>query len=258
MNYPFSIGITTYSKRFDKYLVPLVKCIKNFSNDLEVIVQVNGDYGVPFDEEYRKKVLAFCAEQEKVYPFVWQEFRSLGKLWNNIMVNSTKHHVLILNDDLIITDPAQFFSQVSTALMSLNGATFKINSSWSHFLANRKEMDFVGWFDERMLGIGNEDGDMQLRFEQRIRNPFHNVTIGGVTNVISQEWCLVGQEKVNGKYSKFNEEFFKEKWDFSHLTEEEEKEYWENRKKIREKVVQPSAQPFEKFYWDNKQKLGEK
>lgn len=41
MNY--TIGITTYEKRFDKYLKPLILSIKEHRPDIEIILTINGE-----------------------------------------------------------------------------------------------------------------------------------------------------------------------------------------------------------------------
>lgn len=251
-----SVGIVTYSARFEKFFKPLVRSIKKIEPDIEVLVQVNGDYGKGLDEEYRKQMLHFCAEHKNVYPFFWTEFRSLAKLWNNCLINSSNNWVFITNDDVLINN-LSVFQQIRNHLNNKNGETFKINSSWSHFVANRDEIERLHWFDERLLGVGNEDGDMQFKFECHFGR-MHNLPVSGINNIISHERCLEGIQKVNKKYSKFNDAFYKNKLDMSALTEEEKKEYWVNRDKIVLKEKDPNAYPYERFYWENKNKLGEK
>lgn len=223
-NQKYSIGIVTYSERFDKYFKNLLGSIKHFRPDVEVLVQVNGNYNKPFNEEYRKSILSYCASHPKVYPFVWTDFRSLSKLWNNCLVNSSNNLVLVLNDDLVVYDPT-FFSELEEGIKANKGRTFKINSSWSHFLANREELENYHWFDETLLGVGNEDGDMQLRIEQRTGEPMPEYHCGGIHNIVCYDNPLPGIKKIARKYSDFNHYRFLEKLDLSSMSEEEKKEY---------------------------------
>ena len=48
-----------------------------------------------------------------------------------------------------------FFDHLEDALASQQG-TFKINGSFSHFILDKRELIEVGFFDERLLGLGDE------------------------------------------------------------------------------------------------------
>jgi len=98
-----TIGITTFKYRFEKYFKPLLEKIKNIDNDIEVIVLINGEHNETFDEKYRSNILKFLSDKKNTYPIMFTEFRSLSKLWNNIVINSTNENILILNDDISIT-----------------------------------------------------------------------------------------------------------------------------------------------------------
>lgn len=101
MNY--SIGVTSYNKRFEKYFKPLIKFIKN-NSDLEVLVCINGSLREEFDQNYRRELLEFLSQYDKVYPMIFTSFRSVSKLWNNLIINSTQDNILILEDDIEISD----------------------------------------------------------------------------------------------------------------------------------------------------------
>ena len=62
-----SIGITTFEARFDQYFVPLLKRIREYT-DNEIVVAVNGENSRPFGEEYRRNLLKCIAEFDNVYP----------------------------------------------------------------------------------------------------------------------------------------------------------------------------------------------
>jgi len=252
----FSIGIVTYEDRFNQWFKPLLDNIKSILPEVEVLVQVNANFKTGLDEEYRKQMLQFCSSHPKVYPFFWTNFRALSKLWNNCLVNSSNNHVLILNDDLVIQHPI-FFAGVLEGIKKFEGRTFKINDSWSHFLANREEIEAYHWFDEQLLGVGNEDGDMQLRIEQRTGQPMPNHGCAGILNIVSYQNPLPGVKKIARKYSEFNHYHFLSKIDLSQMTEKEKKEYWVNRDKIPTVELPKNAYPHEKFWWENKDKLGE-
>ena len=213
-----SIGITTFEARFDRYFVPLLKRLREYCAN-EIIVAVNGEHERPFDEVYRRNILQCLAAQENVYPVVFPRFRGLSKLWNSIIVHATHDHILMLNDDIMINRP-EFLEDICAALRRNDGRMFRINGSWSHFLVTRSEMDELGYFDERLLGIGEEDGDMTWRYAQKYGREIANVKIRGFENFAAESvhtYKPVNIQTHSGsKYSLFNRKFvLEEKYEAS-------------------------------------------
>jgi hypothetical protein len=207
--YRISIGITTFEARFDQYFIPLLSKIREYDSDLEVIVTINGEHNRDFDESYRERMLAFLAFQKKVYPIVFPRFRSLTKLWNTIIIHATHEHILMLNDDIMITNP-NFIRDLQVAIGKNQGRSLLINKSWSHFLLSRQEIDELGYFDERLLGIGEEDGDMIWRYIQRYGRTIANIKMKGFVNYSEQtnDYRPGNIKNREGmKYSLFNRQF---------------------------------------------------
>ncbi|MDO8989251.1 MAG: hypothetical protein Q7U91_06420 [Sideroxyarcus sp.] len=207
-----SIGITTFEARFDQYFVPLLKQIREYS-DSEIIVAVNGENGRPFGPEYRRKLLNCIADYENVYPILFPRFRGLSKLWNSIVIHATHDHILMLNDDIMIESP-DFMSEVCDSLRRNGGRTFLINRSWSHYLINRDELDTLGYFDERLLGIGEEDGDMSWRYIKQYGEAIASFKIKAFQNFAEESvrsYKPVNIQTHSGtKYSLFNKKFIHE------------------------------------------------
>lgn len=213
-----SIGITTFEHRFERYFVPLLERIREFAGN-EVIVAVNGEHEREFGEEYRGRVLECIARQRNVYPVVFPRFRGLSKLWNTVIVHATGSHVLMLNDDIMIRNP-RFLEDVRDALRRNGGRTFVINRSWSHFVVNREEIDELGYFDERLLGIGEEDGDITWRYTKRYGREIPSFNVKGFENYAEETvrtYTPVNIRTHSGtKYSLFNRKFmFSEKYEAS-------------------------------------------
>jgi hypothetical protein len=244
----YSIGITTYEYRFDQWLKPLVQKIKQLRPEAEIHIAVNGEHNKRFDEEYRKKVLQFISEQNNTFVFMYPTFRSLSKLWNNLIINSSNHNVLILNDDVTITDRSFFDS-----LESVSYDIFKINGSWSHAMFDRRVVDDIGWFDERYLGIGEEDGDFEWRYGNKTQGrSIPSVSLPGIINHVDSKNCLQGINVVNGKYSKFNLEFaFNKKYEESTTG----RNYGIMNKLLKCVSPTPPLHTTESFYWENRDKL---
>jgi glycosyltransferase involved in cell wall biosynthesis len=221
-----SIGITTYKYRFDKYLKPLINQIRKQTQN-EIILAVNGEYKEPFDNEYRKQLLNFCAETSNVYPFLYPNFRSLSKMWNNIIVNATSEYVLILNDDMIITDE----NYIKTVIQEIEKfqCNFRMGGHYSRFVIKKDTLLPSQYFDERFLGIGAEDWE----YNRRIRRGICNMKVskyGGILNKSDGENSVRNQRR-NNKFSRFNLEVYN-------------------------KNLLPADQyPFEDFYLKNHHKL---
>lgn len=215
-NYQYSVGITTYSKRFDKWFKPLLAEIKEQRPDIEVVVNINSEYKQPIDNEYRSQILEYCAKYKNVVVSFWPVFRGLSVLWNDCIRRSSNDYTLLLNDDVVLSKG--FFNHLENSIREINPnlhlpiPTFKINESWSHIFINRSELNGMGWFDERLLGVGEEDGDAELRYELTYNRPMINITNFYIHNAIEQNDCLNGIQKVHGKYSKYNRDFIFEKY----------------------------------------------
>jgi hypothetical protein len=202
-----SIGITTFEHRFEKYFVPLLTRIREFDHETEILVAINGEHEKEFGEGYRSRILSFIAGMERVYPVVFPRFRGPTKLWNTLVIHATSDHVLILNDDIMVTD-RDFMKDMCRAIRQNQGRSFVINRSWSHFLISRQEIDELGYFDERLLGIGEEDGDMTWRYIQRYGRPLASVSMKGFVNYSEETASNYAPQNIKSrpgmKYSQFN------------------------------------------------------
>lgn len=204
-----SIGITTFEHRFEQYFKPLLAKLRQADPQTEIIVAVNGEHRRPFSEEYRAGIMSFLATMPRVFPVFFPSFRGVAKLWNSIIIHAGEDHVLMLNDDIMIDD--DFLADVRKNVNKYKDRTFTINNSWSHYLVSRKEIDELGYFDERLLGIGEEDGDISWRYFQLYGRNILNCKMKGVRNFA--EDSVYSYKPVNidchsgTKYSQFNREF---------------------------------------------------
>jgi glycosyltransferase involved in cell wall biosynthesis len=257
VSHKYTICIATFVKRFDKYFKPLLKSIKTMRPDSEIIVVVNGEHNQKFDQNYRRNMLTFLADYDNVYPIVLTEHRACSKLWNTALLNSTNDLCLRIDDDITIPD-VSFFERLESVISETNGKSFKINRSWSHTFLNRLEVDKVGWFDERFLGGGEEDGDFEWRWQKQFGEKFLSIEGFPILNhmhEMSYEDCLVGHRKVNGKRSMFNLEFVNKKYKEDSQGESYGIMCEENQKKLICVDPTPNQYPNESFYWENKSNL---
>jgi hypothetical protein len=198
-----TIGITTFSKRFN-FISNLIPQIRFFS-DAPIIIIINGEKEGKLDDDYIKKMLSLCSKYNQIYPVFFQETRGLSKLWNTAILNSFYDNVLLLNDDILINSKDIFeFSEFIKSSNTFSGIC-KINGSFSHFIVNKQLMEEIGYFDERLMGFGEEDGDISYRL-LKIGKSIGDYVVNGVVNIISN----VRHDHVKsgvGKYSKFNRDF---------------------------------------------------
>lgn len=248
----YSIGIVTFEHRFEKFFKPLIRQIKAFRPDIEIMVAVNGEYKAPFNDNYRQQALTFMATYKNVFPNVHTEFRSLAKLWNNLLINASNHQVLLLNDDVTITSE-QFFDALEYLIESGENF-FKINGSWSHTLLDRRLVSQLNWFDERFLGVGEEDGDMEWQIGAATNGGLiKSLQVPDIINHVDAENVLKNVKKVNTKYTQFNLDFvhgFKYEID-----PENGQQYGINPRPLVLKHPKPHFHAGEQFYWDNRDKL---
>jgi hypothetical protein len=245
----YSIGIVTYVKRFENYFQPLLEQIKEARPESEIIVCVNGQYKEGFDQQYRKKILQFISKFDNVFVTIHPEFRSLSKLWNTCLINSTKEKMLLLNDDITIKSKV-FFNNLEN-YSKYSNRSFKINGSWSHTFLLRNEISEIGWFDERFLGVGEEDGDFEWRYQNKKNIPFQNLIIEGIINHVEQKDCLQNMKIIHNKYSQFNKKFS----DLKYKEDLNGKNYGIMNRKLLCVDETTDQYPNEKFYWLNKDKL---
>ena len=139
-----------------------------------------------------------------------------------MILNSSNEFILVLNDDIelenqnIITLMEQELLGIKNN-NNLESELFLINGSWSHFVASKKIIDELGYFDERLLAFGEEDGDMVWRYQNKYGKKIKAIKIDGITNI--QEGYKIPHknmqiEDVNKTrfVPRFNRNFIKEKY----------------------------------------------
>jgi len=248
---PYSIVITTFDQRFELFLVPLIQSIKALRPEVEIVVMVNGPAKGEFNREYRAKLLQFLSSQENCFPTLFPNFQALAKLWNRGALTATHERILILNDDLSIESCSPDFFTLLEKTLEGNLHTFKINGSFSHFVTSKMELIEVGFFDERLLGIGEEDGDFCWRYHETYGRDIASIDIPGIGNIQSK-LADGGFAKGIGHYSQFNRQFIKNE-KYQEVLLGGYKGMFDKRSK--KKITDEVQYPYEAFYLKHRDKL---
>ena len=201
----FDIVITTFSLRYD-FVESLIKSIRTLNVENNIFLCINGEKNSDFSEEYREKILKLCLSYKNVFPIFFVEIRGLSKMWNTLLIHSTKEDLLILNDDINVSSN-NMFEVVSNHIKSPEYFGLSIiNNTFSFFVANKKFMHDLGYFDERLLGFGEEDGDIMYRLNKQTGKRIFRLNAGGLENIVSD----IRHEQIKsgvGKYSFFNRDY---------------------------------------------------
>jgi len=245
----YTIGITTFDLRFNQLKV-LIDSIRQYSNS-PIIVTINGNINGPCNEEYREQSLAYFSKIKNIYPIYFTELRGLAKMINTIFIHSNTENVLILNDDIIIKDAA-FFEDLNESFKCLEDLCLLQNTwygSFSHFIAKKSCIRELGYYDERFLGFGEEDGDITYRYIKKYNK---SVPLRGARGLEHTQSEVRQNVKAGvGKYSWFNRNFaFSEKYKLGegHISGM----FGQPAIELIENIPQ---YPYEQFFEENKSKL---
>ena len=209
----FSVVITTHSRRFFSGALPLLKTLRSSEafRNVAIYVVVNADTFGSYDFSLRSRFLEQACALGNVFPVSLGEPAGMSELWNTGIRAAGTKHVLVLSDDLTILDEGlpELRRKVSQSLE--HTPLCVINKSWGHFAISQDAIDKVGWFEDRLLGFGHEDGDYTHRFRKVYETEPLDIQVFGVNNVSSK----VGFEEIvkgTGKYSLFNDVMISQKY----------------------------------------------
>jgi hypothetical protein len=210
----YAIGVVTYAARFDEFFVPLIEQLVRVFPDREIICILNGHHDKLLQIDYLKHATAFLSQFPNIRYVTYESNQSLAKCWNWLIMMSFATRTLILNDDINVN--LLFRREFEKYLLEYDDF-FTINKSWSHFLISKKIVREIGWFEERLLGVGQEDGDYNIRMINKGKK-ISDVACLGVINYVAPQsnagWSDVSTSIMDGKYTSANVEFINKKYSF--------------------------------------------
>lgn len=175
-----SIGITTFRNRLNE-VKKQINDIRSFDTDINILLAVNTNYNEKMPEDYRKDLLAFCCQHKNIYPLMFPGFTGLAKMWNNLIVHSTTTHIFLMNDDISFSNPMAIMelrNQIQTREI------FEVNWGFGTFVISKKMAHELGYFDERFIAFGDEDGDFMKRYSDKYGKLIEKFPLPGLMNRI--------------------------------------------------------------------------
>jgi hypothetical protein len=181
-----SIGIVTFRQR--AHLVEgLIKQIRKYVPEtVNILLAVNGNNEEDMPESYRQAMLDLSKNYPNIYPIVCPEFKSLCKLWNTLVIFSKTEYNFIICDDVEFTNDT-ILPLTTNFIKNTGSEFFKINNQFSHFVLTKTMLHNLGYFDERLVGFGEEDGDIIHRYIEMFGRDMDNLYIEGIYNKASYE-----------------------------------------------------------------------
>lgn len=233
-----SIGITTFRNRFDDVSAQ-IKSIRDYDKNIDILLAVTSNYNEKMPATYRKGILSLCSEYDNIYPLMFPGYTGLAKMWNNLIVHSTTSHIFLMNDDISFNNP---MALNELRMHIQNKDIFEVNWGFGTFVISKKLSIDMGFFDERFIAYGEEDGDFMRRYEKKFNKKIDKVPIPNINNRIqnrlkhSYDTSMDSVIADGGSKPKINIEVYK--------------------KKIKENWEMPNQYPSEKFIIENSHNIG--
>lgn len=206
-----SFVLTTHSKRFHqaKQLISDIRAA--LPAHISIYVVVNSFPEAQNDNYLQSNFVREISSHELVFPICLGRQASLAEMWNIGIRFSATDQVVVLGDDIFYS-PDTLSEVLQGWIENISDRPLTIlNDSWGHFSISQRCVERVGFFDERLLGFGEEDSDYLQRYLESFREAPVELAIPGFHN----ESSLVGFEgsvKGKGKYSLFNSVYINEKY----------------------------------------------
>lgn len=176
-----TVSLVTFKEREDLItsLIPKLRAI--FPETVDIILAVNGNFDEEMPDNYRTHMLELCKVGKNIYPIICPDFVSLSKLWNTLVLFSKTEYNFIMTDDLVIEND-NIFNEVLEYIRKTKEEFFTINKGFSHFVLTKTFLHQIGYFDERFLAYGEEDGDLVHRYIKMFGKNVPTLMINGFYN----------------------------------------------------------------------------
>lgn len=206
-----SICLVTFRQRRE-LVKSLISKIREYSpNEIDIVLAINSNIDEEMSDEYRLEMLDLCKSYPKIYPIFCSDFMSLSKLWNTLIIFSKTEYNFIMTDDLYLNN-SNIFNEVLNMINQSKEGFFTINNGFSHFVASKDFMHEIGYFDERLLAYGEEDGDLVHRYIKMYNKNVPNFSIQEFRNLAAYDLKMDNTEYHTDNKPTVNREIAKLKY----------------------------------------------
>jgi hypothetical protein len=161
------IVVTTFEKRFFSSALPLIQQLRDAGIDYPIIVVINGNLDGNHNQDLRQKFISELAKFTNLGIVTNFQFCGISRHWNlGIQLLGTEA-VACFSDDLVVS--RHFKNELESVFEAVKVAGLVTIEGFASFVITRELIDEIGWFDERFLGFGEEDGDYVWRYIKKFR-----------------------------------------------------------------------------------------
>ena len=202
-----TIGIVTFKER--RLLVQdlIAKLRARFPESVDIVLAINGNNEELMDEDYRQEMLNLAKSYKNIYQIFCPEFKSLSKLWNTLVIFSKTEYNLILCDDVEVINPFAY-NEIINYIEQTKEQFFTLNYGFSHFVCTKSILHQLGYFDERLVAFGEEDGDMHYRYIKQFGHRIPMFMIHGIYNKAAYDLSSKKVETFQDNKAKIIREIF--------------------------------------------------
>lgn len=207
MTQELSVCIVTFRQRKELIKDLIAKVRSNVPETVDILLAINGNNEESMPDDYRMDMLELAKSYKNLYPIFCPEFKSLSKLWNTLVIFSKTEYNLILCDDVEFSNPYAY-NQIVNYINQTQNQFFTINHEFSHFVCTKTILHKLGYFDERLSGFGEEDGDMHYRHIKMFGDRIPIYFVPGIYNKAAYNLASEKIETHQDNKPKFNREVF--------------------------------------------------
>jgi len=158
-----TITITTFLPRLAWFKEMFLVTNDIFPSETKIVSIDGWDWDRHAQNKYHEEITAFLDNRRfaNTIPLMYPRTTSLASRWNDAIRRSRPcaDNYFIMNDDVTL-DPA-FRRELASAIDENNLACNF--GCFNYFMLSGRCVDTIGYFDEGLCGIGEEDGDYEIR-----------------------------------------------------------------------------------------------
>jgi len=216
----FSIVLSSFFLNFESSIKPIIKYLSDIKLNNEVYLTVNFGFKEFDKSDFRRNLIEFLIPYNNIFVSINLNFTGLSKLWNRAISNCSNDWVLILNDDITIKSSLEgFFEKINLIITKKKYDLILFNNSFSCFLINKNVFEKVGFFDERLVGMGEVDIDFLFKYHKKYNAsiksfPFNELRFLKINeyDFLDEKEIANSLEKNSNPYSGYNSGFLMEKY----------------------------------------------